>query len=486
MKVFNLPTTKQRGPLLALVFLLLLPAFAFAQLPTPTYGWNLGNTLEPPCGEGCWGGTANQNLINSVADAGYNAIRIPVAWNSHANQQTYQIDAAWLARVKQVVDWCYARNLYVVINSHWDNGWIDTSIDGTVNSTINAKVNSYWTQIANTFVGYDSKLLFACTNEPAVDTAAEMAELMTYYQTFVTAVRNTGGNNSTRWLVLQGPNTNTTLTDQLMNTLPNDPANPDRLAIEVHEYEPFNFTLMTQDESWGVMSYFWGAAYHSTAMADRNSTWGEEPYLAAELDKMKNKFVNAGIPVIVGEFTTVKRASSAFTNTTEYNRHVASRTYYHKIVVDYSNARGMKPFFWDVNGAGTFDWNSGAQLDPDLIRATTGGAALPPPASCTASQTHVGALVTIVTGGGPNKRGQATITVKDNCGNPVANATVTGNFTGTFSESGRTGVTGANGVATITTNGKGRTVSATFCVTNIAKSGLTYNASANVVTCDSN
>ena len=122
--------------------LLLLPLAAFAQLPAATYGWNLGNTLEPPGGEGAWGPAATQNQINAVADAGFNTVRIPCAWDSHANQTTYQIDPAWMARVKQVVDWCYARNLYVVLNCHWDNGWLENNITGSVNSTINAKMNS--------------------------------------------------------------------------------------------------------------------------------------------------------------------------------------------------------------------------------------------------------------------------------------------------------------------------------------------------------
>jgi aryl-phospho-beta-D-glucosidase BglC (GH1 family) len=118
---------------------------ARAQLPTPTYGWNLGNTLEPPSGEGTWGPAATQAMINAVADSGFNTIRLPVAWNSHANQSTYVIDPAWMARVKQVVDWCYAKNLTVIVNCHWDGGWLENNITDTVNPTINAKMQSYWT-----------------------------------------------------------------------------------------------------------------------------------------------------------------------------------------------------------------------------------------------------------------------------------------------------------------------------------------------------
>jgi endoglucanase len=475
--------------LFALACLLMLPLSARAQsgfpLPTPTYGWNMGNTMEPPCGEGCWGGVASQNLINAAADNGFNAVRIPVAWDSHANQQTYQIDPNWLARVKQVVDWCYARNLPVLINCHWDNGWFENNIDGTVNPTIDAKVHAYWTQIATTFANYDGKLLFACANEPNADTAGEMAELLHYYQTFVNAVRAVGGQNTSRWLVLSGPNTSTSLTYDLFNTLPNDPT-PGRLAIEVHDYTPYNFTLMTADESWGNMFYFWGEGYHHPARLDRNPTWGEEDYILNEHLKMKTKFVDQGIPVILGEFHATKRNGYPDLTGGDYDLHIAARTYYHNAVQGSANFSGLKPFYWDTPG-GFFNWSTGAVLDQANITALTGGNPLPPPTQCTPSQTSVAALVTAVTGNGKNKRGQATITVRDNCGNPVASATVTGNFSGTFNENGRTGVTGANGVVTITTNGKtGGNPAVTFCVSNIAKSGLTYNPSANVVTCDNN
>ena len=158
-----------------------------------------------------------------------------------------------------------------------------------MNSTINAKQNSYWTQIANTFVNYDDHLLFAGANEPcAVNTAAEMATLLVYEQTFVNAVRATGGNNSTRWLLVQGPRTDIDLTDQLMNTLPTDPT-PGRLMVEVHYYSPYNYTLMDADQWWGNQFFYWGQGYHSTTDTAHNPTWGEEAYMDAEFQKMTDQ-----------------------------------------------------------------------------------------------------------------------------------------------------------------------------------------------------
>lgn len=358
------------------VCLLMLPVVTFAQLPTPTYGTNLGNTLEPPCGEGCWGPAATQALINAIADAGFNTVRIPCAWNSHANQTTYVIDPTYMARVKQVVDWCYARNLYVIINCHWDGGWLERNITNDVNTTINAKQNSYWTQIANTFVSYDDHLLFAGSNEPGADTAAEMATLLVYEQTFVNAVRATGGNNNTRWLLVQGPNTDIDLTYSLMNTLPTDSATG-RLMVEVHYYSPYNFVMMNADEWWGNQFFYWGQGYHSTTDTAHNPTWGEESYMAAEFQKMTDKFVNHGVPVLIGEFGAMKRTSQL--SGADLDLHLRARTYYHKTVVDFANSHGLHPCYWDITGAGNFNWTTGAEVDPDNINALTGGAALPPP-----------------------------------------------------------------------------------------------------------
>jgi hypothetical protein len=287
------------------------------------------------------------------------------------------IDPTYMARVKQVVDWCYARNLYVIINCHWDGGWLENNITDTVNPTINAKQNAYWTQIANTFVNYDDHLLFAGCNEPGANTAAEMSTLLAYEQTFVNAVRATGGNNSTRWLVVQGPNTDIDLTYSLMNTLPTD-STPGRLMVEVHYYSPYNYVMMTSDETWGNQFFYWGQGYHSTTDTAHNPTWGEEDYMAAEFQKMTDKFVNLGIPVILGEFEAMKRTTQL--SGANLDLHLRGRTYYHKTVIDYANSHGLKPIFWDIAGV-TFNWTTGAEVDSDNINALTGGAALPPPSS---------------------------------------------------------------------------------------------------------
>lgn len=356
---------------------LLAPRVASAQLPKPTYGWNMGNTMEPPQGIGAWGGSPSEQLIAGVAKAGFNVVRLPCSWDCHANLTTYQIDPGYMARVKQVVDWCYAKKLTVVVNDHWDGGWLENKLSGTPNPVFDAKMKSYWTQIATTFAQYDDHLLFAAANEPNVDSPAKMAELMGYYQTFVNAVRGSGGKNSSRWLVVQGPNADIDATDKWMNTLPTDPT-PGRMVVEVHFYTPYQFALMESDASWGKMFYFWGKSYHSTTLPERNATWGEEEDVNKEFQKMEAKFTNKGIPVILGEFRAARRGEGPELKGANLALHIASTTYWNKCVVDDANAHGMSPICWDTPNS-LFDFKTGEVRDPETARALTGGRAMPPP-----------------------------------------------------------------------------------------------------------
>ena len=106
----------------------------FSQLPTAQQvasnmkvGWSLGNTLEAICSETAWGNPkTTQKLIDSVKAAGYDAVRLPCAWDCHTTNGV--INAAWIARVKEVVDYCINDSLYVIINIHWDNGWLENNV----------------------------------------------------------------------------------------------------------------------------------------------------------------------------------------------------------------------------------------------------------------------------------------------------------------------------------------------------------------------
>ncbi|ESQ75221.1 glycoside hydrolase family 5 protein [Asticcacaulis sp. AC402] len=219
-------------------------------------GWNLGNTLEAigagsqpfsVSQETAWGNpAATQALMHSVKAAGFKSIRIPVSWKQYADSSD-TINAAWLARVKDVVDYARAADLYVMINVHWDGGWLQPTY--AAEAVADARLTKFWTQIGTTFKDYDDHLLFAGTNEVMVTgdygtPKRENCEVQHgFNQTFVDAVRATGGNNTTRWLVIQGFNTNIDHTLLCNSTLPNDTATG-RLMMEVHYYDPYNFTMI--------------------------------------------------------------------------------------------------------------------------------------------------------------------------------------------------------------------------------------------------
>ena len=308
-------------------------------------GINIGNTLEAIGGETAWGNPqVTQALIDKYKQSGFTSVRIPCSWNQYANATTAQIQSQWLDRVKQVVQYCVNDGLYVELNIHWDGGWLDGHINTRDQASVNAKQKAFWEQIATKMRDFDEHVMFASANEPPAADATQMSVLLSYHQTFINAVRSTGGHNTYRVLVVQGPSTDIDKTDALMNTLPTDPT-PNRMMTEVHFYSPYQFCLMSADESWGNMFYYWGQNNHSTIEPLRNSTWGEEDYVIAEFQKMKTKFANNGIPVILGEYGAYRRSTPL-----DMEKHQASVDRWAMYVTQQAIAAGLEPFWWDTGG----------------------------------------------------------------------------------------------------------------------------------------
>jgi len=310
-------------------------------------GLNIGNTLEASGSETGWGNPLITNdLIKSIKQNGFNAIRLPCDWNQYADQTTAKISATWLNRVKQVVQYCVDNDMYVIVNIHWDGGWLEKNCTEAKKTENNAKQKAFWEQIALTLRGFDEHVIFASANEPNVADATQMAVLLSYHQTFIDAVRSTGGKNAYRVLIVQGPSTDIEKTNQLMTTFPTDKV-ANKMMAEVHYYTPWNFCGMTEDASWGNQFFYWGANYHSTTDTAHNPTWGEEATVDANFALMKKQFVDKGIPVVIGEFGAITR-----TNLTgdALKLHLASRAFYFKYVTKQAIANGLLPFFWDTGG----------------------------------------------------------------------------------------------------------------------------------------
>ena len=332
-------------------------------------GWNLGNTLEATTswtGGALWnnkGGLGaetgwqdtktSQAVIDYVKSLGFKSIRIPCAWayGHISDASTYTIDAQWMARVKEVVDYCINDGLYVVLNDHWDGGWLEEKIKDSNAANIAQNkgiLKLLWTQIANAFKDYDEHLLFAGLNEPGADNQASTNNLIQYNQTFVDAVRATGGNNAKRVLVVQGPSTNIDHTCNFMKgKMPNDVV-PGKLAIEVHYYNPWQFWGMENDESWGKVFYYWGNGNHHSG-STHNATWGEEKDMKDQLQKMKTNFVDKGYPVVIGEFGANWRDISKLSNENQDKHNASIKAHYKELHRLCKEMGGMVPMTWDIN-----------------------------------------------------------------------------------------------------------------------------------------
>ena len=330
-------------------------------------GWNVGNSLDAIGGETAWGNPMiTKRLIDSVKAAGFRTVRIPVAWSNFMDIRTFAIDSAWMARVEQVVNYVLNDSMYAIINEHWDGGWMQPTY--AQQAYVNGRLAAMWRQIALHFRDYGDHLLFAGMNEVMV-TNNYNTPTVEYYtvqnsfnQTFVTTVRSTGGRNAYRYLAVQGFNTNIDYTFNYF-AIPTD-ITPNRLMVEVHYYDPYDFTLNT-----GSSITQWGKNATNPA---KTETWANESYADGQFQKMKTKFIDKGYAVLLGEYGVIARLSlgSAPLNA-EY---AGYRLYYMQYITRSLDSHGLVPFYWDNGGTGNnsmglFDRSTGAKAYPDIIKA---------------------------------------------------------------------------------------------------------------------
>jgi endoglucanase len=319
-----------------------------------TPGINLGNTLEALPSETAWGNPApSRKLMDAYKAAGFRSVRIPISWRPYEDAQ-HHIDAKWMAHVKEVIDEARGAGLYVMINTHWDGGWMNhPSYDKQPG--IEAQLTAYWTQIAIAFKDYDDHLLFAGSNEVGLDnvyappTPEQAAVQNSFNQTFVNAVRATGGRNATRYLVVQSYTTNIGHAIDFAK-VPSDTARG-RLLMEVHYYDPFNFTINGGSKVWQ-----WGKRATDRAVSD---PWADEPWVDKQFGLMKSHYVDHGVGVIVGEYGAYAKPKipGAQSYVDDWARYVT-----HSI-----SSNGLVPMWWDTGAL--IDRVTGAQKQPELIKA---------------------------------------------------------------------------------------------------------------------
>ena len=318
------------------------------------FGWNLGNTLDATGGntadvtaqEQSWGNAKiTPELMVRVKEAGFDTIRIPVAWMTNAThlyEGDYTIDADYMDRVEEVVRYARKAGMYVIVNDHWDGGWYGMfgSESAETRALAMEAYKGMWQQIAERFRDYSDYLIFESANEELGTRFDENSALycsdsvVTYLndderyaltneinQTFVDVVRATGGNNATRFLLIAGYGTNIDQTCDDRFQMPKDTA-VSKLMVSVHYYDPWSYC---------------GAS--SAASATKWGKVSDYEYMDQQLAKM-TKFTEAGYGVVIGEYGALPCSDGLKDNTLAY----------HTAFLDACTKYNLTNCLWDCSG----------------------------------------------------------------------------------------------------------------------------------------
>lgn len=321
-------------------------------------GINLGNTMEacdnnvgiktntPLSYETHWGQPkTTQAMIDGMKAAGFDTIRIPVAWMTNAThlyEGDYTIDADYMDRVEEVVRYARKAGMYVIINDHWDGGWYGMfgSESAETRALAMEAYKGMWQQIAERFRDYSDYLIFESANEELGGRFDENSPLycsdsvVTYLtdderyaltneinQTFVDVVRATGGNNATRFLLIAGYSTDINQTCDDRFQMPKDTADS-KLMVSVHYYDPWSYC---------------GAS--SAASATKWGKVSDYEYMDQQLAKM-TKFTEAGYGVVIGEYGALPCSDGLKDNTLAY----------HTAFLDACTKYNLTNCLWDCSG----------------------------------------------------------------------------------------------------------------------------------------
>lgn len=300
-------------------------------------GWNLGNTLDAHSDsvtgldtETCWGQPkTTEKMMKGLADSGITTVRIPTTWYNHMDN-AFTVDSDWMARVKQVVEFALDNGLYVILNSHHDvvkaSGYYP---DSAHKEQSLAYISRLWEQIGLQFRNYDEHLIFETINEPRLkDTDYEWgwdASNSSYItaqniinemnQAAVTAIRETGGNNTNRYIMCPAYVASVNSASSDLFELPTDTAD-DKLLVSIHAYSPYDFAMQDPGD----------------ATYEANDEGSAIEYL---MEKLNDSFIKNDIGVVIGEYGA--------TNKNNLEDRIAFFTKY----VSKAHEYGICPIVWD-------------------------------------------------------------------------------------------------------------------------------------------
>ena len=278
-------------------------------------GINLGNTLSAP-DEGSWAPIVHESFFEDVKNEGFSNVRIPVDFygdrttGSTASFSTasgtsssyggsisdFTVDTDYLTRLETVIDWSINQGLYTVLDFHGaelKSEFIHTfDIEASEYSAPTSakrsadlmKFKSIWTTIANRFINHSDHLIFEIINEPYFELSdSEMDALNTL---IISTIRETGGNNTTRSIIITGGTQASYLAPTAIGSaiIQSD----DYLIASFHYYQPFNFTSSSSSNP-NYDDFNWG-------------TGNDKPNVISHFDSVKNWSEINNIPVTLGEF----------------------------------------------------------------------------------------------------------------------------------------------------------------------------------------
>ncbi|MBQ8942753.1 MAG: cellulase family glycosylhydrolase [Firmicutes bacterium] len=288
-------------------------------------GWNLGNTFDsygggsdPDTAETYWVHVkTDKQMIDDIKAQGFNAVRIPVTWYEKVNNG--KINADWLARVKEVVDYCIEDDMYVILNTHHEEGYIVPTYAKADSSE--AYLRNLWSQIAPYFKDYDEHLVFETLNEPRITgdasewtngTEETRSVINRLNKAALEEIRKSGGNNSERLVMC--PGNAASIPASTGFELPDD----ENIALSVHHYAPYGFAMDKDGTK------YWGSEEDKTA-------------LDSELKGLYNRFVSKGVPVIIGEMGATDKMNTS------------ARETWAKFYAQTAKSYGITCFVWDNN-----------------------------------------------------------------------------------------------------------------------------------------
>ena len=330
-------------------------------------GINMGNTLSAPV-EGNWAPSVHEQYFIDVAEAGFNNVRIPVdffgsrtdgqtvQWSSAANTASqydggiddFTVSSLYLDRVEDVINWSLNQGLYTVLDFHGaelKSEFLQTFNNSNSNYTHPSsskraadlmKFKSIWTQIAYRFIDHPMELIFEVVNEPYFE--VNDVEMNFINMMIIEAIRATGGNNSTRQIIITGGSSTsyqapTSISNEVLSYDPN-------LIASFHYYMPFNFTASSQEQ---YNDFNWGTN------ADKST-------VDSHFNTVKNWSETNNIPVTLGEFGADNESGYNY-NTGLYDNNGgpvnSSRVEYHRYIAEQAINRGFSFSAWCAGNKST-------------------------------------------------------------------------------------------------------------------------------------